>query len=274
MTEDQARKLEVPIKWNSKANVCVYCGRVPETFYVVTGHDHTDDSIRWCICREAGQYKDEITTLRQRVAELEKEPSVESGGEFKTWWEIALHVGAWKNHELDYVHFGSEMAVRAFAIHLLKQRDKEESQLIQTIAKLTAERDALKQQRDELLAALGSGGRHCNDDTPHSNLCEAIIDSKEADLGQGLDPFWKWAFRRGFHEAETSYKVDIATLEQQRDELLAALDVVREAVTRAHAGCAHVASGAHCNEARQLARASIRNLDTALSAIASVKEKA
>lgn len=88
----------------------------------------------------------EIEQLRQRVQELEKEPSVESGGEFKTWWEIALHVGAWKNHELDYVHFGSEMAVRAFAIHLLKQRDKEESQLIQTIAKLTAE-------RDELLAA-------------------------------------------------------------------------------------------------------------------------
>lgn len=76
---------------------------------------------------------------------------------------------------------------------------------------------------DELLAALGSGGRHCNDDTPHSDLCEAIIDSKEADLGQGLDPFWKWAFRRGFHDAETSYKVDIATLEQQRDELLAEL---------------------------------------------------
>ena len=88
----------------------------------------------------------EIEQLRQRVQELEKEPSVESGGEFKTWWEMALHVGAWKNHELDYVHFGSEMAVRAFAIHLLKQRDKEESQLIQTIAKLTTE-------RDELLAA-------------------------------------------------------------------------------------------------------------------------
>lgn len=82
----------------------------------------------------------------------------------------------------------------------------------------------LAKQRDELLAALGSGGRHCNDDTPHSDLCEAIIDSKEADLGQGLDPFWKWAFRRGFHEAETSYKVDIATLEQQRDELLAELE--------------------------------------------------
>ena len=88
----------------------------------------------------------EIEQLRQSVQELEQEPSVESGGEFKTWWEIALHVGAWKNHELDYVHFGSEMAVRAFAIHLLKQRDKEESQLIQTIAKLTTE-------RDELLAA-------------------------------------------------------------------------------------------------------------------------
>lgn len=89
---------------------------------------------------------------------------------------------------------------------------------------LEVELAALRKQRDELLAALGSGGRHCNDDTPHSDLCEAIIDSKEADLGQGLDPFWKWAFRRGFHEAETSYKVDIATLEQQRDELLAALE--------------------------------------------------
>lgn len=96
--------------------------------------------------------------------------------------------------------------------------------LCEQFKQLTAERDALKQQRDELLAALGSGGRHCNDDTPHSNLCEAIIDSKEADLGQGLDQFWKWAFRRGFHEAETSYKVDIATLEQQRDGLLAALE--------------------------------------------------
>ena len=95
----------------------------------------------------------EIEQLRQRVQDLEKEPSVESGGELKTWWEIALHVGAWKNHELDYVHFGSEMAVRAFAIHLLKQRDKEGSQLIQTIAKLTAERDALKRQKDDLLAA-------------------------------------------------------------------------------------------------------------------------
>ena len=109
--------------------------------------DHTPYGICTCDACEKNQ-------LRQRVQELEKEPSVESGGEYKTWWEIALHVGAWKNHELDYVHFGSEMAVRAFAIHLLKQRDKEESQLIQTIAKLTAERDALKQQRDELLAAL------------------------------------------------------------------------------------------------------------------------
>ena len=112
MTEDQARKLEVPIKWNSKANVCVYCGRVPETFYVVTGHDHTDASIRWCICREAGQYKDEITTLRQRVAELEKQ--LES---------------AYKTVDANWVSH-------------------------QQLVKLTSERDALKQQRDELLAAL------------------------------------------------------------------------------------------------------------------------
>lgn len=60
----------------------------------------------------------------------------------------------------------------------------------------------LRRQLGKLLEALGSGGRHCNDDTPHSDLCEAIIDSKEAYIGQGLDPYWKWAFRCGFHEAE------------------------------------------------------------------------
>ena len=72
---------------------------------------------------------------------------------------------------------------------------------------LEVELAALRKQRDELLAALGSGGRHCNDDTPHSDLCEAIIDSKEADLGQGLDPFWKWAFRRGFHEVSGAVRL-------------------------------------------------------------------
>ena len=73
ISEKIAKKLETDTELNGRANVCVHCGKVPETFYVVTGHDHTDDSIRWCICREAGQYKDEITTLRQRVAELEAE---------------------------------------------------------------------------------------------------------------------------------------------------------------------------------------------------------
>lgn len=87
---------------------------------------------------------------------------------------------------------------------------------------ISAERD-----RDDLRKALGSGGRHCNDDTPSSDLCEAIIDSKEADVGQGLNPYWKWAFRRGFYEAETSYKVEIATLEQQRDTLLEELKIIR-----------------------------------------------
>ena len=52
MTEKEARKLEVPIEWNGRANVCVHCGKVPETFYVATGHDHTDYDIRWCPCRE------------------------------------------------------------------------------------------------------------------------------------------------------------------------------------------------------------------------------
>jgi len=66
MERKEAERLEVNIKWNGKANVCVHCGNVPETFYIVTGHDHTDDEIRWCPCRDT----DEIAHLRQQVATL------------------------------------------------------------------------------------------------------------------------------------------------------------------------------------------------------------
>lgn len=52
MDEKTARRLEVPLKWNGKCNVCAYCGSVPEIFYIITGHDHTDDDITWCPCRE------------------------------------------------------------------------------------------------------------------------------------------------------------------------------------------------------------------------------
>ena len=52
ISEKTAKKLETDIEWNGRANVCVHCGRVPETFYVATGHDHTDYDIRWCPCRE------------------------------------------------------------------------------------------------------------------------------------------------------------------------------------------------------------------------------
>lgn len=65
MDKYDAKKLEVSTEWNGKANVCVHCGRVPETFYVATGHDHTDYDIKWCPCRETSQNKD------ARVVELE-----------------------------------------------------------------------------------------------------------------------------------------------------------------------------------------------------------
>jgi len=65
MNKYEAKKLEVDTEWNGKANVCVHCGRVPETFYVATGHDHTDYDIKWCLCRETPQTKD------ARIAELE-----------------------------------------------------------------------------------------------------------------------------------------------------------------------------------------------------------
>ena len=52
ISEKIAKKLETDTEWNGRANVCVHCGKVPETFYVATGHDHTDYDIRWCPCRE------------------------------------------------------------------------------------------------------------------------------------------------------------------------------------------------------------------------------
>ena len=88
------------------------------------------------------QLESEIAALKEQVAQLERAPEIESD-EYKTWWGLALHVGAWKDHELDYVHFGSEMAVRAFAIHLLRQRDKFEAEQQQTITALQSKAAAL-----------------------------------------------------------------------------------------------------------------------------------
>lgn len=55
MTEADARKLEVKTRWDDgkKRNVCVHCGEEPKTFYVVTGHDHTDSEIDYCSCRQS-----------------------------------------------------------------------------------------------------------------------------------------------------------------------------------------------------------------------------
>lgn len=84
----------------------------------------------------------ENAALKEQVAQLERIPEAD-GAEYKTWWELALHVGAWKDHDLDYVHFGSEMAVRAFAIHLLHQRDKFEAEQQQTITAMQSKSAAL-----------------------------------------------------------------------------------------------------------------------------------
>lgn len=53
MTEKEAKKLEVSRMWDRDAGwVCVYCQRETNTFHIATGHDHTDDSIHWCVCRK------------------------------------------------------------------------------------------------------------------------------------------------------------------------------------------------------------------------------
>lgn len=41
-----------------KRNVCVHCGEEPQTYYVATGHDHTDRDIQRCDCRAAGPTPD------------------------------------------------------------------------------------------------------------------------------------------------------------------------------------------------------------------------
>jgi len=53
MNQREAKQLEVKCRWNGEQGFweCVHCGKPPSTFYVVTGHDHTDDSIWWCECR-------------------------------------------------------------------------------------------------------------------------------------------------------------------------------------------------------------------------------
>ena len=68
MTENEARQMAVEIEWNGKANVCIHCGNVPETYYIATGHDHTDDSIHYCFCQAQTQTIEQLTA---RVRELE-----------------------------------------------------------------------------------------------------------------------------------------------------------------------------------------------------------
>ncbi|WP_206540598.1 hypothetical protein, partial [Caballeronia glathei] len=43
--------------------------------------------------------------------------------------------------------------------------------------------------------------QHPNDKTPNDAECEAALDALGNDRGQGLDPFWKWAFREGWQAA-------------------------------------------------------------------------
>lgn len=53
MNKREAEKLKVKGRRDPdlKQWVCEHCGTGVSTFYVVTGHDHTDDYIWWCECR-------------------------------------------------------------------------------------------------------------------------------------------------------------------------------------------------------------------------------
>ena len=54
MTLEKAQRLATATVWSEQANqwVCAYCCKTPTTFYVATGHDHTDWDIKYCECRE------------------------------------------------------------------------------------------------------------------------------------------------------------------------------------------------------------------------------
>lgn len=66
MNQYQAENLKVETEWNGKVNACVHCGRVPQRFYVATGHDHTDYEIDWCPCREVAPT---VESLERQLAQ-------------------------------------------------------------------------------------------------------------------------------------------------------------------------------------------------------------
>jgi len=75
------------------------------------------------------------------------------------------------------------------------------------------------------------------------------------------------AARRIIDEENKDHIQQLAAHEATIKTMREALEVSVEASTRAHFGCSNISSGAHCNEARQIARASMLNLDTSLSAM-------
>ena len=76
MNKYEAKRLETQIVWNGKVWVCKHCGGTPERFYIVTGHDHTDDEIDWCPCREVSEtdrLRAELSKKEQQLADAQAE---------------------------------------------------------------------------------------------------------------------------------------------------------------------------------------------------------
>jgi primase-polymerase (primpol)-like protein len=148
MTEQEAEKLQVQTEWNGKANVCVHCGRVPERFYVATGHDHTDYDIAWCPCRGSANHGAAVADtfnlqrIEQLTAELEAAKTeikhiTRSRDNFAANAENSLHHLDVARSEIDRLKSGWESDIRH----------------IDTQAKKLAARDLVIQKMREALVS-------------------------------------------------------------------------------------------------------------------------
>jgi hypothetical protein len=68
-----------------------------------------------------------------------------------------------------------------------------------------------------------AGGRHANDKTPEDDECQKALDARGDDRGQGLDPYWKWGYRAGWHDHKR-----LATPSSTEASAQAAPDAVRD----------------------------------------------
>lgn len=119
MNKYEAKRLETQIVWNGKVWVCKHCGGTPERFYIVTGHDHTDDEIDWCPCREVS----ETDRLRAELSKKEHQLAASQAENLRLRDAVAL-LRKFVGDPANFDCYGTEEELSAF---LQRVRRDEES---------------------------------------------------------------------------------------------------------------------------------------------------